>query len=127
MAIQFPFYEYIKGSLLARGDAFESHSQASLFSILAASIVSKLVASTITYPHEVIRTKLQASKHFSPEGKVISSYKGARDCMTKIYQENHSIKGFYRGLATNLIRVLPASAITFLTYEALLGLLGAHF
>jgi solute carrier family 25 folate transporter 32 len=30
---------------------------------------------------------------------------------------NESIRGFYKGLAPNLLRVVPATAITFVVYE----------
>ena len=30
---------------------------------------------------------------------------------------NENMRGFYKGLAPNLLRVVPATAITFVTYE----------
>lgn len=47
VAIQFPLYERLK-SLLT-----EANAQSSTANILLASAVSKMVASTTTYPHEV--------------------------------------------------------------------------
>jgi solute carrier family 25 folate transporter 32 len=35
---------------------------------------------------------------------------------TKIWREE-GLRGFYRGLGTNVLRVLPATWVTFLVYE----------
>jgi solute carrier family 25 (mitochondrial folate transporter), member 32 len=122
VAIQFPLYEKFKRTLpeLLRPCRHPSHTEPFMLGVLIASIIAKLVASTITYPHEVIRTRLQT--HLSLQGD--PSFKNnmtIRSMISLIYHENNgSLKGFYRGLSTNLIRVLPASAITFLTYESIL-------
>jgi solute carrier family 25 folate transporter 32 len=47
VAIQFPLYEKLKSLLI------ESNMQSETSNILLASAVSKMVASTATYPHEV--------------------------------------------------------------------------
>ena len=36
---------------------------------------------------------------------------------------NEGIRGFYRGLGTNMVRVLPGTCITFVVYENLAWLL----
>ena len=38
------------------------------------------------------------------------------DCITKILRLE-GIKGFYKGLSPNLLRVVPATMITFVVYE----------
>lgn len=59
VAIQFPLYEYFKlqftGLEMGEGSTHESH----WFGILGATFVSKICATTATYPHEVLRTRLQ--------------------------------------------------------------------
>jgi solute carrier family 25 folate transporter 32 len=40
------------------------------------------------------------------------------DCGKKIFQAEGYV-GFYKGLAPNIIRVLPGTCITFLVYENL--------
>ncbi|KAJ8933391.1 hypothetical protein NQ314_014031 [Rhamnusium bicolor] len=80
---------------------------------LTFAAVSKIVAASSTYPYQVVRLRLQ-NQHYS--------YKGAWDCVkqTWIYE---GWRGFYKGLGTNLIRVTPATMITFLTYENISHLL----
>ncbi|KAI9152674.1 hypothetical protein H9P43_009470 [Blastocladiella emersonii ATCC 22665] len=116
-AVQFPLYEKLKfafhtGSLSTPRQPLNHHREAvAMHHILAASVMSKMFASMITYPHEVIRTRLQ--NQTDP-----AKYNGLRHCVTRIAQEE-GYRAFYRGLGTNLFRTLPASAITLFTYERL--------
>ncbi|ORX40993.1 mitochondrial carrier domain-containing protein [Kockovaella imperatae] len=58
VAIQLPLYERAKSWSDPGGD----HSQLPATTILACSSFSKMVASLITYPHEVLRTRIQISR-----------------------------------------------------------------
>jgi solute carrier family 25 folate transporter 32 len=104
VAIQFPLYEWLK-----RIQASDPANLSPL-NILLASTVAKVVASTVTYPHEVVRTRLQIQrdKH--------SRFTGVFDVIRKTFRKE-GIPGFYRGLYTNIVRVIPASGVTFVTYE----------
>ena len=77
---------------------------------LAASSCSKLIASAFTYPHEVVRTRVQTATRQSAGH--VSLLQLVKDMMTQ-----SGPRGFYKGFGTNLMRVVPAGAITFATYE----------
>lgn len=104
VCVQFPLYEHFKMRL--QGDK----DKAQPLDILLASTASKLVASSVTYPHEVIRTRLQN------QSTANLRYRGLVHAIERIGREE-GWRGFYRGLPTNVMRVIPASAVTFLTYE----------
>lgn len=135
VCIQFPLYEHFK--------ALNSTSQLVRFTflltffletadgsdlpkstILLCSSSSKMLASSITYPHEVVRTRLQVRP--SSSSAPVSTIQGPlrffdeiRQTCTNIYSES-GFKGFYRGFSVNLVRTVPASALTILTYEVLM-------
>ncbi|KAK4518843.1 uncharacterized protein ATC70_009067 [Mucor velutinosus] len=102
VAIQFPLYERLKSVLSTR--------QSETASVLMASAVSKMIASTATYPHEVIRTRLQ--------NQVIQPFKynGVLHAI-KVIMYEEGVHGFYKGISANLLRTVPASAVTIFTYE----------
>lgn len=74
---------------------------------LCFSASSKLIAALSTYPYQVIRARLQDQN---------CQYRGVFDCVKQTFR-NEGFGGFYKGLTPNLIRVVPATAITFVTYE----------
>ncbi|XP_045447187.1 mitochondrial folate transporter/carrier [Melitaea cinxia] len=74
---------------------------------LTFAAVSKLLAAGATYPYQVVRARLQDQHR---------NYTGAWHCVTETWR-HEGWRGFYKGLKPNLIRVVPATMITFLTYE----------
>jgi len=68
---------------------------------------SKTCATCIAYPHEVARTRLRE------EG---SRYKSFWQTLGIVYREEGR-RGLYRGLATQLVRQIPNTAIMMSTYE----------
>lgn len=106
VCVQFPLYEQIKLHLSERGS--KGPHELSFFELVFASMVSKAVASTVAFPHEVLRVRQQVSR-----SQGTTSLPGLA---SMIYQEN-GWRGFYRGLSTNLFRVVPAAAITFVSFE----------
>ncbi|KAI9657535.1 MAG: hypothetical protein M1831_004151 [Alyxoria varia] len=67
VAIQFPLYEYCKlrftGVEMGQQVAGDTREQGNhTLGVLAATFVSKVCATTATYPHEVLRTRLQTQQ-----------------------------------------------------------------
>lgn len=106
--IQFPLYERLK--LVQRTNRTDKNTT---WQILLASTISKVCASTTTYPHEIIRTRLQL------QTEKAAKYRGIWHAVRTIAAEE-GLRGFYGGLRVNVMRVVPASAITFISYEKIL-------
>ncbi|KAA1465946.1 mitochondrial carrier [Dentipellis sp. KUC8613] len=78
---------------------------------------SKLAALTATYPYQVVRSRLQnVSENTLSENRSMTT-------IIKSAWKNEGVAGFYRGLGTNLVRVLPGTCVTFVVYENLAWLL----
>lgn len=105
-AIQFMAYEEMKNSYNKHYD-MPITSKLGVVEYLVFAAVSKFVAVSITYPYQVVRARLQNQFY---------SYKGNVDCVKKTWQ-NEGWRGFYKGLGTNLLRVVPATMLTFVVYE----------
>lgn len=117
-ALQFMAYEKLKIS--RRGGTEQQQRDLRTFDFLLLSGLAKIFAAVVSYPYQVIRTRLQ----IYDTGQ---AYKGSRDVVTQVWR-HEGIKGFYKGLAPNLLRVMPSTWVTFLVYENTIlhlpGLLG---
>lgn len=132
VAVQFPAYEYLKTRFTGQGMGVapaEGDQRQHWLGVLSASILSKIMASSATYPHEVIRTRLQtqrrpvAGERYMQgieviEGEQVASakYRGVIRTFRTILKEE-GWRAFYAGMGTNMMRAVPAATVTMLTYE----------
>ena len=150
VAVQFPLYEYFKEKFtgLRPGQSETQEDRNSHFYGLSLAVfLSKIIASTATYPHEVVRTRLQTQQRSAPDTTAENiSYRGqlrrpgdrgrppggaSSDGMINSMRYRGTIqtckmilleegwRGFYAGLGTNLIRAVPSAMTTILTFEYL--------
>ncbi|RKF59905.1 Mitochondrial FAD carrier protein FLX1 [Erysiphe neolycopersici] len=116
-AVQFGVYEPIK-KLWKRSLSNYSNSSGksrqeeklTTLATLAISGTAKIIAGTVTYPLQVIKSRLQVSDLDHISGGGIVGVAG------RLWREQ-GWRGFYKGLSINIIRVLPATWVTFLVYE----------
>lgn len=151
VAIQFPLYEYFKMKFtgLEMGATPTTHGEAgkNTAGILAATVISKVCATSATYPHEVLRTRLQTQQRVHIEDshnlvgisqQSVSKCKrvGSTDSVAyqpryrgvlstcRIILREEGWRAFYNGMGTNMIRAIPAAMTTMLTFESIKGAIG---
>lgn len=118
-AVQFAVYEPTKRLYFSRRQrrAAESsgpraddvgHMNAEATVVIAT--VSKAVAGAVTYPYQVVRSRLQNYDADARFGKGIVG-------VCRRLWADQGLRGFYRGLVPGVVRVLPATWVTFLVYE----------
>jgi len=144
VAVQFPAYEFLRKKFTGQsmGQMGDANQQSQWFGVLSASILSKIMASSATYPHEVIRTRLQTQRRPTPgveylQGLGVSvrssgdgsqptkgskgtipqpKYKGVIMTFRTILREE-GWRAFYAGMGVNMMRAVPAATVTMMTYE----------
>lgn len=126
VAIHFPVYEKLKlrfkcYSLQQGGDATTYGYEIHLPNLIMASSISKMIASGLTYPHEILRTRMQIRPTINTNngGNADLSVEIQKKLipMIKATYRNEGMKGFYSGFTANLLRTVPASAITLVSFE----------
>ncbi|KAK8730280.1 hypothetical protein OTU49_008191 [Cherax quadricarinatus] len=116
--IHFVIYEAIKAKLISdRQGNPNNRSTRDFLEFMLAGATSKTIASSICYPHEVARTRMRE------EGR---KYRGFWQTLGLVLREE-GWGGLYRGLATQLVRQIPNTAIMMATYEGVVYVLTRHF
>lgn len=109
--IQWVLYERLK-RLSARAES--RGGVAEWFGMLGSAGTAKCVASLITYPHEVLRTRLR-----QPRVNGILKYTGLWQTFRTVIAEEGA-RSLYGGLSAHLMRVVPNAAVMYSIYEGVL-------
>lgn len=115
-AVQFAVYEPAKRVYFSRkkegggGGSPGRGEKMTAESTIGISSLAKVVAGAVTYPQQVLRSRLQTYDADARFGRGIVNVVG------RIWREE-GVRGFYRGITTGVVRVMPATWVTFLVYE----------
>jgi len=80
--------------------------------------ISGAVAQTVTYPIDLIRRRMQIQGFASN----LQEYNNSFDVIKKIYTQ-FGLRGFYNGMLSCYLKVIPSIAISFWTFEKMKMLL----
>ncbi|XP_057746932.1 folate transporter 1, chloroplastic isoform X3 [Arachis stenosperma] len=86
------------------------------YAVLGAT--SKIAAILLTYPFQVMRSRLQQRPSADGVPRYVDSWHVVKE--TARYE---GVRGFYRGITPSLLKNVPASSVTFIVYENVLKLL----
>jgi len=110
--LQYTVFEQLKNALIARrlgklraAKSIHVPALSSLDYFLLGAL-SKLVATTLTYPYIVIKSRMQSGHSHTRE------YKSSWDGLTKIVQRE-GMAGLYRGIGSKLVQSVLTAAILF--------------
>ncbi|KAK0708407.1 mitochondrial carrier domain-containing protein [Lasiosphaeris hirsuta] len=107
VGLNFMTYEYVRQYLTLDGEQNPSAVRK-----LAAGAISGAVAQTCTYPFDVLRRRFQINT-MSGMGY---QYKSLPDAIRVIIAQE-GVKGLYKGIVPNLLKVAPSMASSWLSFE----------
>ncbi|CAK9439499.1 uncharacterized protein LODBEIA_P35990 [Lodderomyces beijingensis] len=121
VGIHFPVYEKLKTWLHCNTIDQQQEVPHLIWRLIIASSLSKMLASTITYPHEILRTRMQIRRTKPGTGSDSTNRfhlkkPKLKTIISNIYHKE-GLRGFYAGYFTNLARTVPASAVTLVSFE----------
>lgn len=131
LSISFMVYGKIKENMLDQGLFVNPHGHLSAGGSLLAGSISGMMSSSIMFPADVIRKRMQLmgaliNDSKTLDGEVLPRTHGIRYHAEMVYQ-NGGMRGFYRGLGPEIMKVCPMVAITFCSYETVKDLLDEYF
>ncbi|KAL1942666.1 hypothetical protein VTO73DRAFT_4906 [Trametes versicolor] len=113
VGINFASYEALRGYITPPG-------KSSVHRKLLCGALAGSISQSLTYPFDVLRRKMQVTGMNALGYK----YNGAWEALGTIVR-TEGIRGLYRGLWPNLLKVAPSIATSFFTYELVKDALGA--
>ena len=99
-------------------------------------VASKLFASTVTYPSQVIRARMQQRRETETSQSDANAKANAPlrkrapvayDSFSRSLRDivrREGASGLYKGMVPNVLRTLPSSGVTFMVYESVRSFLG---
>jgi hypothetical protein len=128
LAIGFTVYGKLKETMIDRNGFFVNHSTGHLnsYGALLSGSISGACSSLVMFPMDVIRKRMQVmgvvptADTICEETATVSKEKLKSKGMTyhaRMIFAHSGIRGFYRGLASEILKVCPMVAITFCSYE----------
>ncbi|KAL0491940.1 mitochondrial substrate carrier family protein C [Acrasis kona] len=106
-SLKFLSFEFSKNLLTMT--ASQADQELSATKLFVAGSMSGVITHTITFPMEVIRTRLSVAPK--------SHYAGIVDCARKIAVAEGRVRPFFRGLSASLVSTIPYSGINLMSYE----------
>lgn len=107
VGLNFMIYESVRHYFTAEGQ-----QNPTAMGKLAAGAISGALAQTCTYPLDVLRRRFQINTMSGMGYK----YKGIFDAVSVIVAQE-GVKGLYKGIAPNLLKVAPSMASSWLSFE----------
>ncbi|XP_034254378.1 calcium-binding mitochondrial carrier protein SCaMC-3 isoform X4 [Thrips palmi] len=121
--IDLAVYETLKNSYLRKHSSNESPS---VFLLLACGTISSTTGQVCSYPLALVRTRLQAQVITAQPGGTIAAHPSTMTSLIREIFRNEGVSGLYRGLTPNFMKVAPAVAISYATYERCRETLGVN-
>jgi len=136
-ALQFAAYERLRAWRTKRETTFTTTTEQngpatvppSAFECAWLGVASKLFASTVTYPSQVVRARMQQRREAetsdanAPLRKRAPPYDSFSRSLRDIVRREGA-SGLYKGMVPNVLRTLPSSGVTFMVYESVRSFLG---
>ncbi|KAM3968897.1 short Calcium-binding Mitochondrial Carrier isoform 3-T3 [Aphomia sociella] len=107
--IDLAVYETLKKKYISK---YQAHNgQPGMLLLLACGSTSCTLGQVCSYPLALVRTRLQAQE---------KAAKGAEGTMSGVFRDivqREGVRGLYRGITPNFIKVIPAVSISYVVYE----------
>ncbi|KAF9920922.1 hypothetical protein FBU30_009118 [Linnemannia zychae] len=107
VALNFQAYEVLRAYLTPPGEVAPSVAMKLVCGAVAGSF-----AQTVTYPLDVLRRRMQVTGMEAVSYKYSSTWDGVK----KIIKQE-GVRGLYKGMVPNYLKVAPAISISFVVYE----------
>lgn len=109
-AIQFMVYEALKRRVMER------YYHISGWGFFGIGAVAKAVATVLTYPLQLVQTKLRHGSYHDENGEYLPKNVNVLQLMVFELKRN-GVKGLFRGIEAKLMQTVLTAALMFLTYE----------